>query len=166
MSISVIPIAAEHVTGFWNVLDQVARERKYLAMFEAPPIEQTRVFVLGNIAKGHTQLVALDGDRVIGWCDVLPKALPVHAHCGIVGMGLVPEFRGKGIGGQLLFTALTHAFKEFTRIELTVHADNAPAIALYRSAGFEQEGEMQDAVLIDGQYKNAWLMAILRRSNR
>ena len=63
-------------------------------------------------------------------------------------------------------SALRHAFEKFTRIELTVHADNAPAIALYRSAGFKQEGEMQDAVLIDGQYKNALLMAIVRRSDR
>jgi RimJ/RimL family protein N-acetyltransferase len=165
MSISVISIAAEHVTGFWNVLDRVARERKYLAMFEAPPIDQTRAFVLGNIAKGHTQFVALNGDQVIGWCDVLPKGLPVHTHCGILGMGLLPEFRGNGIGRELLLSALRHAFKEFTRIELTVHADNAPAIALYRNAGFKQEGDMQDAVLIDGQYKNALLMAIVRRSN-
>src|SRR5215211_754044 len=72
----------------------------------------------------------------------------------------------EGIGKELLLSALRHAFEKFTRIELTVHADNAPAIALYRSAGFKQEGEMQDAVLIDGQYKNALLMAIVRRSDR
>jgi len=116
--------------------------------------------------KEHTQFVALELDRVIGWCDVLPKGPPVHAHCGTLGMGLLPEFRGKGIGKELLLSALRHAFEKFTRIELTVHADNAPAIALYRSAGFKQEGEMQDAVLIDGQYKNALLMAIVRRSDR
>jgi RimJ/RimL family protein N-acetyltransferase len=66
----------------------------------------------------------------------------------------------------LLLRAVRSALERLRRIELTVHADNAPAIALYRSTGFKQEGEMRDAVLIDRQNKNALLLAIVERSHR
>jgi hypothetical protein len=58
MDVAIVAITAEHILGFRDTLDVVARERKYLAMLEAPPIEQTRQWILNNIAMGHTQLVA------------------------------------------------------------------------------------------------------------
>ena len=33
--IEIVPIALEHVDGFHRALDSVARERKYLSVFEA-----------------------------------------------------------------------------------------------------------------------------------
>jgi RimJ/RimL family protein N-acetyltransferase len=50
-----------------------------------------------------------------------------------------------------------------TRIELTVYADNVRAIALYRSVGFQQEGVLKDAALIDGVYLDSLLMALVER---
>ena len=55
----IVPITAHHVEGFHRALDFVARERRYLAFLEAPPIESTRAFVLNNFEKGYPQLVAL-----------------------------------------------------------------------------------------------------------
>jgi RimJ/RimL family protein N-acetyltransferase len=166
MDVTIVPTAAEHVIGFRCALDQVARERKYLAMFEAPPLQNMQNFVAQNIADGHTQRVALVADQVVGWCDILPKALPVHAHCGVLGMGVLAEFRGKGIGKRLLAAALEHALPRLNRVELTVNADNAPAIALYERVGFVLEGTMRDALAIDGKYQDALLMALVDHSGR
>ena len=55
MDVAIRRIAAEHVEGFHRALDQVARERKYLAFLEAPAVGETREFV---IAKGYPQFVA------------------------------------------------------------------------------------------------------------
>jgi RimJ/RimL family protein N-acetyltransferase len=164
MGIEIAPIAAEHVDGFHRALDAVARERRYLAFLEAPPLDGTRQFVLENIAKGHPQFVALADGQVIGWCDVLPKGAPVHAHVGILGMGLVPRFRGKGYGAKLIDVALREAQRfGFIRIELNVHADNRSAIRLYERVGFKSEGVLRDAVLIDGQFKDLIIMAKIDR---
>src|SRR5437868_1447289 len=76
----IVPIAADHIEGFHRALDFVARERRYLAFLKAPPLESVRAFVLDNIAKNHPQLVALSAGEVVGWCDILPKSRPVHAH--------------------------------------------------------------------------------------
>jgi ribosomal protein S18 acetylase RimI-like enzyme len=133
-----------------------------LSFLEAPPIESTRTFVLDNIRHGHPQLVALSDGNVIGWCDVTPKPRAIYAHSGVLGMGLLPQFRGQGIGGSLIRQALVAA-KAFGlhRVELTVREDNANAIGLYKKVGFEIEALQQDAARIDGAYQNIISMALL-----
>lgn len=100
--IDIIPIQPDLAESFHRALDIVARQKRYLAFLEAPPIEQTRKFVLDNIAQGHPQFVALAAGEVVGWCDVLPKPRPIHAHSGVLGIGLLPPMRGKGIGLRLI----------------------------------------------------------------
>lgn len=164
MDVEIKRIAPEHIEGFHRAVDLVARERKYLAFLEAPPLESTRQFVTNNIEKGFPQFVALADNDVIGWCDVIPKSRAVHAHSGALGMGLLPKWRGQGHGRRLITRTLDGA-RQFglTRIELTVHADNVGAIALYKSVGFEQEGVLRDASLIDGVYIDSLVMALVER---
>jgi RimJ/RimL family protein N-acetyltransferase len=44
-----------------------------------------------------------------------------------------------------------------------VHADNARAISLYERVGFVREGIVRDAVCVDGEYRDAITMALIRR---
>ena len=165
MDIEIVPIAAEHIEAFHRVLDLVARERKYLAFLEAPPLDQVRAFVMNNIAQNHVQFVALAEGKLVGWADVLPNDRPIHAHVGFLGIGLLPCFRGRGLGAALIAAVLQEGFSRgFVRIELTVRADNARAIALYEKFGFEREGTCRDAIFVDGHYGNLFVMAIVDRS--
>jgi RimJ/RimL family protein N-acetyltransferase len=160
----IVPIAEEHIPGFRAAVDVVAREKKYLAFLEAPPHEEVMRFVLDNIARGYPQFVVLSTGTVVGWCDVIPnRSRVIYSHYGALGVGLLPEFRGIGIGHQLLRRTIDAAFAfGLTRIELTVRERNANAIALYKSLGFETEGLHRDAVGIEGEYENLYSMALLR----
>lgn len=162
MSVVIASIREEHIEGYHAALDAVARERNYLTLLEAPPIEMARRFVNRSIAEGHPHCVALDGVRVVGWCDVTPKDRPSIRHCGVLGMGLLPEWRGRGIGRRLIERTL-EAARAFplTRVELGVRADNENAIALYRAVGFEEEGRRRRGLLIDGVYYDDIVMALL-----
>jgi RimJ/RimL family protein N-acetyltransferase len=161
----IVPIAAKHVEAFHRVLDVVARERKYLAFLEAPLLEQARAYIINNIAKNNVQLVALSGDELVGWADVLPKDRPIHAHVGVLGIGLLPPFRGRGLGAALMQAALREASgRGFVRVELTVRAQNERAIALYEKFGFEREGICRDALFVDGRYEDLIVMANVDRS--
>jgi hypothetical protein len=42
--IEIVPISPAHIEGFHRTLDLVARERRYLALLEAPPLESMRAF--------------------------------------------------------------------------------------------------------------------------
>ncbi|MET4388709.1 ribosomal protein S18 acetylase RimI-like enzyme [Bradyrhizobium sp. F1.4.3] len=160
--IEIIAISETHIESFHRALDTVARERRYLAFLEAPPLEAARVFVLDMIARGHPQFVALSGGEVVGWCDVRRHPRPIYAHAGILGMGLLPPFRGQGIGTRLIRTALAAAQATgITRVELTVRETNRNAIALYERVGFAVEGLSRNAVKVDCVYENVIQMAVL-----
>jgi ribosomal protein S18 acetylase RimI-like enzyme len=162
-AIKIVPIAQGHIEGFHRALDIVARERRYLAFLEAPPIESTRAFVLDNIERGHPQFVAVSANsEVVGWCDVIPMSRPSQAHRGVFGVGLLPQFRGQGIGTKLTKKALAAA-RAFGlhRVELTVREHNTGAIELYKKEGFEIEGVQRAAVLVDGVYENVVCMAVV-----
>ena len=161
-SVEIVPIAQDHIEGFHRALDFVARERRYLSFLEAPPLEQVGAFVLDNISHGYPQLVAVSAGQVIGWCDVVPKPRPIYAHVGVLGMGLLPEFRGQGLGGRLIRQTLAAA-RAFglNRVELSVRENNAGAIALYKRVGFEIEGLQRNATRVEGVYENVVLMATL-----
>jgi RimJ/RimL family protein N-acetyltransferase len=161
----VVPIAPEHIESFHRALDTVARERKYLTLLEAPPLPQTRDFVMENIKSGNPGFVALAQGEVVGWCDVRRHFFPAHAHRGTLGMGIIPAYRGRGLGARLLSATLGAAFDAgFVRVELNVHADNVRAIALYERVGFVREGVVRDAVFIDAEYRDAIAMALIRRA--
>ncbi len=158
------PICLEHVDGYRRALDIVARERRYLALIEAPSGADCRRFVEQNLANGNPMMVALADEEVVGWCDVRRHAFSSHAHRGTVGMGLVPQWRGRGVGRALIDATLADALRlGFQRIELDVNDDNMRAIRLYEKAGFVREGLSRDASLIDGVYRDAIVMAIVKR---
>lgn len=167
MTVSIVPIAEQHIAGFHKAVDIVSRERKYLAFLEGPPLEQAREFVLNNIAKGYPQLVAMAGGHVVGWCDIIPNNRPVHAHCGTLGMGVLPDFRGQGIGKALIADTIEAAGQfGLVRIELHVYAGNVVAKALYEKLGFQHEGIMKDACLIDGRYLDVHMMALVDHNRK
>jgi ribosomal protein S18 acetylase RimI-like enzyme len=164
--IAIRPIREEDAPAFHAVLDAVCRERRYLAQVEAPPLERVRAFVRANVQAGLAQFVAElespSGRALVGWCDALPgDALSGTRHVGRLGMGVLPAHRGQQVGRRLLAATLARARElRLEKIELTVHASNTPAIALYRRHGFIEEGRRRRAWLVDGLYDDILLLAL------
>ena len=162
MEFQILPIAEDHIEGFRSVLDSVARERRYLAFLEAPSLDESRAFVRRNIKRGYPQCVALIENKVVGWCDVLPIDRPTMAHGGVLGVGVLSEHRGKGVGSALVRAAIVMAKAAgLTRIELTVREHNERAITLYERLGFVREGLKRNAVRIDGHYEDLVCMGLV-----
>ncbi len=163
MSVDVVPIAESHAASFRQCLDIVAREKKYLAQIEAPPLERIEGFVRDSVANDSAQFVAVIGGRVVGWADIFPPWPHAISHCGGLGMGVLPEFRGQGIGNRLLESCISKAWsKGITRIELEVRADNANAIKLYERFGFVREAVKRRAMRFDGVYYDSIQMSLIR----
>jgi len=158
----ILPITEEHIEGFRAAVDSVAREHKYLAFLEGPPLEMTRSFVLENIQGNWPHFVALVEGKVVGWCDITSLHRHAFVHAGNLGIGVLAPYRGQGIGVALIRAALNKA-KEIglTRIELTVRENNKRAVALYKKEGFLIEGLHRNAVRIETKYENQISMALL-----
>lgn len=160
---SIAPTTTAHFAELHHALDIVAREQRYLALLQAPPREQSFAFYRNIVDNDLCQFVVLAGDRVVGWCDILPLFGESRAHVGTLGIGLLPEARHKGLGAHLLRTAIDKAWaKGMTRIELSVRSDNLNAKALYERFGFQVEGIRRRASLVAGEYHDMVSMALLR----
>ncbi|PYJ57928.1 MAG: GNAT family N-acetyltransferase [Verrucomicrobia bacterium] len=160
--IRIVPMTEEHIESFRACLDAVAKERRYLALTNAPPPDAVREFMRSAIARRVPQFVALDGQQVIGWCDILPNEKESFAHVGRLGMGVLREYRGQGIGQRLAERAIAQAKGiGLERIELDAYASNEPAIRLYEKLGFVVEGTKKKGRKLDGVYDDVFVMALI-----
>lgn len=162
MDITIAHLAESHFEQLRAVLDTVAREQRYLALFEAPPRDEAFAFYRSLIADGQCH-VALEQASVVGWCDIQPVFGHARRHSGVLGIGLLPAFRHRGIGARLLSAAISFAWSRgLQRIELTVREDNTRAKALYERLGFEPEGIKRQSMLVAGRFYDCHAMALLR----
>jgi mycothiol synthase len=90
-------------------------------------------------------LVAWDGDRMVGYCW-----LKIEGSSGeIYVIGVDPTRQGGGLGRALMAAGYARlAARGIHTVHLYVEGDNAPAVALYRSLGFEDHS-------VDIQYRLA-----------
>jgi putative acetyltransferase len=155
-------LSEPHSASLREALDTVAREKRFLALTEAPPPHEAFAFYRHILARDLPHFVAVDAGQVLGWCDVLATFGQARAHVGTLGIGLLPQARHRGLGRRLMQATLAKAWaRGFARIELTVRADNANARTLYERLGFEHEGAQRRAFCIDGVYFDALAMALL-----
>lgn len=155
-------IEMNDIEGYRKILDDVAKERKFLSFFEAPSYAMTQEFVEHNIQHGWPHLLGLVNNTIVAWCDISSLDRPIFEHVGTLGVGVLKEYRHLGIGSKLIKEAINAAMlKGLTRIELTVRESNCNAITLYKSLGFEVEGRHVNAVRVDGIYDHHISMAKL-----
>jgi ribosomal protein S18 acetylase RimI-like enzyme len=152
-------ITVKLIPAWRAVCETVASERVYLGRVALPPFDPERSFPHRVIANNWPMYCAMKDGRLVGWADITPVDVPECAHRGVLGMGVAAAHRGAGIGSALLEACLAHAPKSnIEKIELTVFASNAPAIALYRKFGFTDIGVVRDYRRLDGITYDALLM--------
>jgi len=159
---SVLPSDAEALCAAINA---VAAERWVLATVQFS-LDEVRGFLGMSIEISMPHVLALDGEIVIGWCDIVPgKAANGFGHIGRLGMGVRREWRRRGIGRRLLEECLRQAAQAgLEKVELEVYTDNEPALLLYKEFGFAEEGLRRGARKLDGRYQDIELMALWLRN--
>ena len=92
--------------------------------------------------------VARIDDQLAAHLLLEPLPLSSRAHVCTLTIVVYPAWQRQGIGKALLRHGIQWARQNpgIGKIELTVRADNAAAISLYRSLGFEQEGLLRQRV--------------------
>jgi len=115
-------------------------------------------------AAGVTQAMffAENAGKAIGMTGIYRQkdAKTRHA-CGIWGVYVKPEFRGRRIAERLVLAAVEWAQKldGVTIVRLMVTVGNDAAVACYRRCGFEITGTELAATRVDGIENDEYLMA-------
>lgn len=159
--VEVVYADERYFKSFYEALAAVAKERIYIEMLEPPRFEDVAAFQKGLIQKNGPIFYAVENDKVVGWADIFPEDNPRLAHRGSLGMGILPDYRNKGLGQKLLAKAIEKA-KEFglEKIELNVYTSNVNAIKLYRKMGFTEEGLIKKYRKLDSRYFDCLVMAM------
>ncbi len=115
-------------------------------------------------APGKTDLLLvaeLDGS-VVGSAGLHPASAHLRRrHVMLLGMAVLPEAQGRGVGSALMVALCDYAdrWTGVLRLELGVYTDNPRALALYRKFDFQIEGTQRGYALRDGAYADCYMMA-------
>jgi putative acetyltransferase len=121
-----------------------------------------RLMAVSQPGSRHIVLVAERAGRMLGNAGLHPTGdSPRRQHAMGLGVCVAGHAQGQGVGRALMLALLNLAdqWANVQRIELTVFVDNARAIALYRSLGFEEEGRLRGYAFRDGAYADVLSMA-------
>ncbi|CAH0250614.1 Mycothiol acetyltransferase [Massilia sp. Bi118] len=111
--------------------------------------------------------LALDArGSIAGHIDLRARPEPGARHRAMLGMGVHRAYRRRGLGAQLLGTAIDWASGEerLKWIDLEVLSENHPAVALYLRAGFTMTARIEDMLEIDGESLDLSYMSLSLRT--
>ncbi|MBW7569258.1 GNAT family N-acetyltransferase [Chromobacterium subtsugae] len=119
--------------------------------------------IAGQITAGDTQRAvgAFIGGELAGVAALRRDGRAKIRHRATVqGVFTLPAHRGQGVARALLQALLDEAatLPGLLSLELAVHAENAPAKALYQAFGFRRVGLIPGAVMLDGRCLDEVLM--------
>jgi RimJ/RimL family protein N-acetyltransferase len=130
-------------TGPWR---SISDERRYLRSIQRYP--------------DAAVLVAEDAGHIVGRLSLSRDPHPASRHVADLGLMVAESHRRRGVGTALLDEAVTWARSAgVSKLELHVFPWNAPALGLYESFGFAQEGYRKRHYERGGELVDAILMA-------
>jgi RimJ/RimL family protein N-acetyltransferase len=131
-----------------DVVNRVASERIYVV-----PESSRENWREIKGRKGSIIVARTDG-KIVGMAYLVRGKFEKDRHVAFLGISVLKEFRGVGIGAGLIDKLMKWAEKQpgLEKISLTVFSTNRPAINLYRKFGFQEEGVSKRQYRINGKY--------------
>lgn len=158
--------SVDEAESFWNLMNQLDYETKYM-LYEPgergknlPRIES---LIRDSVEGEDFLLVAQTDNKLVGYISAQKGRLHRIAHSAYIVVGILADYRGKGIGTE--FFKRLHVWaeeNEVARLELTVICENEAAKRLYTNSGFQIEGIKRKSVCVDGKYLDEYYMAKVR----
>ncbi|MGD6873640.1 N-acetyltransferase family protein [Sutcliffiella horikoshii] len=123
--------------------------------------QQKRIELLDK-QKNSTIFVAEENGKFIGYLFVMGGSVKRTKHTAYLVIGILQEYRGKGIGRTLFDNAINWASKHnISRLELTVVTENESGVALYKKSGFDIEGTKRKSLIINDKSYDEYYMSKL-----
>lgn len=106
------------------------------------------------------RLVALDGERVLGWAALSPvTSRCVYSGVAEASVYVAGSAQGQGVGKQLL-QALIRSSEEagIWTVQASMFPENVASQALHRACGFRVVGQRERIAQLNGRWRDTILM--------
>lgn len=162
----IVPACEKYIESYWKTFDKVASEKKYLGVTKGFSLEITRRFIQDSIVQDNPHFFAIENDNVIGWCDLILKPF-VNQKTGYLGIGIIENFRKKGIGSALFNKLINKAkIQNYDYIELEVRESNVNAFSIYKKWGFVEIDKVKKGIYIQNTWEDVIKMKYKINQNR
>jgi RimJ/RimL family protein N-acetyltransferase len=154
----------EDADEIFNVVKSVMKEKIY-TLHDSDEYKETSKTIAKKISRfrkvpGKIFITALCENKIIGYATFNNGDLRKTKHSGYLTIFIKKEFRGKGLGEELMKILIQwgKANRLIQKMTLAVFSNNKNAIALYEKIGFKIEGICSKDVKINGRYYDSVLM--------
>jgi len=150
-----IPDDARAVLAY---LEQVSGQSDFLSFgpgeFELTESEEQEFLRNCRDKDNQLYIVGLIDDSIVSTLNFSAGQRPRGRHSGELGMSVLKESWGLGIGSLMLDTLIDWARQTdiIKKINLRVRSDNQRAVQLYQRKGFVKEGTIRNDVFVAGEY--------------
>ncbi len=161
----------EDVPGLLNYLVLSAGETDFIIRYpeecaKYTPESESKWIENAGSSPESAVLVCEIGGKIAGNCEISRSPMLKTRHRASIGIALLSEFWGLGIGTAMFreMISIAESWEGVTQLELEFIEGNARARALYEKMGFRVAGVHPDAIrLKDGSFRNIYLM--IRKMN-
>jgi ribosomal protein S18 acetylase RimI-like enzyme len=151
----------EDLTGLVGAIREAIGGGEYVdAESVADVVDSEGVLLRHNELEARIFFVATVRGEVVGWVHLKHAQLDKLSHTAELTVGVLEEYRGRGIGSHLLERGLEWAGTQgFERIYNSVPATNDTAISFLTNRGWREEARREDHYKMDGEYVDEVMMA-------
>ncbi|MBA4373764.1 MAG: hypothetical protein C0402_13005 [Thermodesulfovibrio sp.] len=140
-----------------SVIKTNAPDRSYVLMeYYGTKPDSVKTYICNMNFDKNLLIVAVSGKTAVGALSAIQMdegRRPETAHIMNIGLHIKPEYRGLGIGTQMLnYTgewAKEHGFK---KLEANIFTTNKRSLHLFERAGFVEEGKRQKRIRMGQKY--------------
>jgi len=163
--IVLVPIGKEHLDQTRSWANNQNLHEKILRTYPVSEDEQDKWYadIVSNSERLVFAIVNDENNNHVGNTGLYNINL-LYGHAEFWILIGEEKFQGIGIGKTVLLLMLKYAFGnlKLNKIYLHVGDDNIEAIKLYKKHGFIKDGMLRHHFFINGEYKNIFIMSILR----
>lgn len=121
-----------------------------------------------GVRKGEVvSVAAFEGDVLAGNCEISRRKFHDVRHTGVLGIAIIEQYRGMGLGELMIRKALREAgHRGVWLVELQVFANNQRARGLYEKVGFREVGVVPNKMVRMGRPLDEVVMYIDTRTDK
>jgi ribosomal protein S18 acetylase RimI-like enzyme len=151
----------DDLSGLVDAIRRVAEEGTYIeAETVVQILDHEEVVLRHNELRSRMMFVATADEDVVGWVHLDLPEMEKLSHTAVLTVGVLPEYRGHGVGSALLERGTEWAREHgFEKLYNSVPSTNEAAIEFLEDHGWETDAVREGHYKIDGEYVDEMMMA-------